>query len=80
MCKLLGPEGDEIGDGEAGEVHIRGPQVFQSYWRNETATQESKTPDGWLKTGDIAIARDGEFWIVDRQKVRPRKTHVNKHY
>lgn len=72
-------EGDEAADGRPGELYIHGPQVFQSYWLNEMATKESKTLDGWLKTGDIALRRHAEFWIVDRGKVRtepPPATNV----
>ncbi|CAL5874037.1 uncharacterized protein PFLUO_LOCUS8323 [Penicillium psychrofluorescens] len=65
---LLTAEGDEAADGRPGELYIHGPQVFQSYWLNEMATKESKTLDGWLKTGDIALRRHAEFWIVDRGK------------
>ena len=47
---------------------IRGPQICVGYWKNPQATKDAITPDGWLKTGDIAIERDGWFWIVDRKK------------
>ena len=44
---------------------------MKGYWRNPRATQETKTPDGWLKTGDIAYVDDnGKFHVVDRKKVR----------
>ncbi|UPL03068.1 hypothetical protein LCI18_014002 [Fusarium solani-melongenae] len=38
------------------------------YWRNEAATNETKTSDGWVKTGDVALFQGGKFWIVDRKK------------
>lgn len=41
----------------------------KGYWRNPKATKESITPDGWLKTGDIAtVDSKGHFFIVDRKK------------
>lgn len=70
-CKLLATDGRFAGDGEMGEIYIRGPQVFHRYWKNEEATWQTKTPDGWLRTGDVAVCRQGKFWIVDRIKVRP---------
>lgn len=52
-----------------GELWARGPNVMKGYWRNPKATAETLTPDGWLKTGDIAyVDSDGHFFIVDRKK------------
>ncbi|KAK2745557.1 hypothetical protein FQN57_003682 [Myotisia sp. PD_48] len=67
-CKMLDDDGNEVPDGEPGEMFIRGPQICVGYWRNEEATKDSISPDGWLKTGDVAIVRNGWFWIVDRKK------------
>lgn len=67
-CKLLDDDGKEVGAGQPGEIHLKGPHVCLSYWRNEAATKECLSDDGWLKTGDVAIVRDGKFWIVDRKK------------
>lgn len=68
-CRLVSDDGREVAEGEPGEIYIRGPQTFQGYWRNDQATQETKTAGGWVRTGDLAIARLGEFRIVDRKKV-----------
>ncbi|KAF2404510.1 4-coumarate-CoA ligase [Trichodelitschia bisporula] len=68
-CKLLDEDGKEVAQGEPGEIYVRGPNVCLGYWRNEEATKESLSADGWLKTGDIAIVnKEGWFWIVDRKK------------
>ncbi|OJD10979.1 hypothetical protein ACJ73_09643 [Blastomyces percursus] len=67
-CKLLDDDGNEVADGEPGEIYIRSPNVTMGYWKNEEATRETMLPDGWLRTGDIAIARGDWFWIVDRKK------------
>ncbi|CAI6292229.1 unnamed protein product [Periconia digitata] len=67
--KLIDDEGREVGVGERGEVHVKGPNVCMGYWRNEKATQETFDDEGFLKTGDIAIRdENGLFWIVDRKK------------
>ncbi|KAI6111979.1 AMP binding protein [Pisolithus croceorrhizus] len=53
----------------AGELWVRGPIVMKGYLNNPTATAAAITPDGWLKTGDIAVCDSGGFFaIVDRRK------------
>jgi 4-coumarate--CoA ligase len=60
----------EVGNGQPGELYIRGPQVSLGYWKNEKATKELLVGDGWLRTGDVAVRdENGFFWIVDRKKV-----------
>ena len=55
--------------GEPGELMVRGPIVMQGYYGNEKATRDVLEPDGWLHTGDVAVADDaGYFRIVDRRK------------
>ncbi len=55
--------------GERGELLIRGPQVFQGYWRRPGDTADVLLADGWLRTGDIAeVSADGFVTIVDRLK------------
>ncbi|KAJ5490865.1 hypothetical protein N7539_002432 [Penicillium diatomitis] len=52
-----------------GELWVRGQNVMKGYWRNEKATKETKTEDGWLRTGDIAyVDNNGKFHVVDRLK------------
>ena len=65
--RLVAPETGLDSDVE-GEVWVRGPQVMAGYLNNPAATAETLTPDGWLKTGDIARQRDGAYYIVDRVK------------
>ena len=55
--------------GSVGELLIKGPQVMLGYYKNEAATKEAFTADGFLKTGDIAeIDQEGNFKITGRIK------------
>jgi long-chain acyl-CoA synthetase len=56
-------------DPETGEIQTKHPGVFKGYWRKPEKTAETFTPDGWLKTGDVAVWVDGtHVKIVDRMK------------
>ncbi len=59
----------EVAPGEPGELCVRGPQVMRGYWNRPEDTRQTLAADGWLRTGDIAIAQpDGFLRIVDRKK------------
>ncbi len=54
--------------GEAGELVLKGPFVFEGYWNREEATAAA-FHDGWFLTGDVCVMDpDGWFYIVDRKK------------
>lgn len=66
---IFNDEGEQLAQGEAGELWVRGPQVMQGYFKNSEATAKTLTSDGWLKTGDIAlIDTHGKVKIIDRKK------------
>ena len=65
---ILDDAGHELPPGRAGEIAIRGPNVFFEYWGNEHATREA-LHDGWYRSGDIGRRdTDGYFWVHDRKK------------
>ncbi|MGB7448695.1 MAG: long-chain fatty acid--CoA ligase [Ornithinimicrobium sp.] len=66
--KLIGEDGYEVGEGEIGEIAIRGENIMAGYWANEEATEEVIT-DGWFRSGDLGRKdEDGYYTIVDRKK------------
>ncbi|MBA4093731.1 MAG: long-chain-fatty-acid--CoA ligase [Candidatus Accumulibacter sp.] len=61
--------GTELPPGETGEIHVRGPQVMQGYWRQPDETATVFTPDGWLRTGDMGFMdAQGRVKLTDRKK------------
>ncbi|MCB4363409.1 long-chain-fatty-acid--CoA ligase [Hydrogenophaga taeniospiralis] len=67
--KCLDDDGNEVPQGQPGEIAIKGPQVMAGYWQRPDETAKVMTPDGYFKTGDVGVmdAR-GYFKIVDRKK------------
>lgn len=62
-------EGNELENGQSGELWVRGPQVMAGYWNRDESTQQALTPDKWLKTGDIFFQDENDYLhIVDRAK------------
>jgi long-chain acyl-CoA synthetase len=56
-------------DPTSGEVLYRSPGVFVGYYKNDEATAETKTPEGWVHTGDAGVFTDaGHLRIIDRAK------------
>ena len=52
-----------------GEVQVRGANVFLGYFKNEEATAQSLTPDGWFRTGDMGVLdADGYLFLRGRSK------------
>jgi long-chain acyl-CoA synthetase len=67
--RLVDADGDDVLIGDAGELWVSGPNVFAGYWNDPAATANALTPDGWLRTGDIAVVDDdGSVFLVDRAK------------
>ena len=61
--------GVELNIADDGEVLFRSPGVFQAYFKDDEATKETKTDDGWVHTGDAGfIDSDGDLRIIDRSK------------
>lgn len=67
--RIVDADGDDVLVGDAGEIWVRGPNVFAGYWEAPEATAAVRSEDGWLRTGDIAVVDDdGYLFLVDRAK------------
>lgn len=66
--KLVDEQGNDVAEGEPGELCIKGPQVMLGYWQRPDATDEV-LKNGWLQSGDIVtVDHEGFIRIVDRKK------------
>lgn len=75
LTKLGGNEemignGEEVEDGEAGELMVRGPNIFHGYLNREEETKGCLWRDGWFSTGDVGYVQKGtgRVFITDRRK------------
>jgi long-chain acyl-CoA synthetase len=66
--KVVDDDGNEVEQGEVGEIAIKGHNVMKGYWNKPDETDEA-IADGWFHSGDMAkVDEDGYFFIVDRKK------------
>jgi len=67
--RIVDTGGRDVEPGAVGDLLFSGPGVTPGYWRNPTATAAAFTPDGWLRSGDLARQDAGGFFhIVGRRK------------
>jgi long-chain acyl-CoA synthetase len=66
--KLVGPNGQQMADGEVGELWVRGPNVARGYYRAPEETAAAINSEGWFNTRDLARLEGGHLFIVGRTK------------
>ncbi len=67
-CRIVDENGDDVAQGQLGELVMRGPQFMLGYWKSPDATA-AVLRDGWYWSGDIVRQdEDGFYYVVDRRK------------
>jgi acyl-CoA synthetase (AMP-forming)/AMP-acid ligase II len=66
--RLAGSDQQPVGDGEVGELWVRGPNVMKGYYRAPEETAAAVNPEGWFNTRDLARLENGYLFIVGRSK------------
>lgn len=68
-ARLAANDGEEVDDGEIGEIWLRSESIMRGYHGRPEDTREVLDEEGWLRTGDLARRdEDGYLWIGDRKK------------
>src|SRR3984893_12980310 len=60
--RVVGPDGEPLGDQVEGDLEIRGAGLFLGYYKRPDLTEESFDYEGWFKTGDRAVRRSGHYF------------------
>jgi acyl-CoA synthetase (AMP-forming)/AMP-acid ligase II/acyl carrier protein len=69
-CRLRIADDDDraLPEGQVGHIHISGENVTPGYYEDPEADAAARTADGWLRTGDLGVIREGELYITGRAK------------
>lgn len=67
--RLVDDHNNVVRPDEAGEIQVKGENVFSKYWNKPEATRTAFTKDGWFKTGDVAIVEDNYYRILGRDSI-----------
>lgn len=65
--KIVDSDGNTLPPGSTGEILVRGPRIMTGYWGDKEKSSQVLTPDGWLKTGDMAwLDEEGYIYLSGR--------------
>lgn len=68
VYRIVDDDGRDVGVGQEGELLLKGPVVFKGYHNNPEASKFAFDSEGYFRTGDVGLFRNGMFYIVDRKK------------
>jgi malonyl-CoA/methylmalonyl-CoA synthetase len=77
QVRVVDDDGEDVAEGEPGELLVRGSQVFAGYWQRPDATAAAFT-DGWFRTGDVAVHEAEGYRLLGRSSVDIVKTGGEK--
>src|SRR5581483_10508591 len=66
--RIVDSDGDECGDGHAGEIQISTPSLFGGYWSLDSKPADCFTNDGWYRTGDLGFVDNQDLYVIGRIK------------
>lgn len=66
--RVVDPHDRVLAEGETGSLQVKGAMLTPGYYRHPDATRQLFGPDGWLRTGDLAVIRNAQVTIIGREK------------
>jgi fatty-acyl-CoA synthase len=79
--RIASESNSPLPDRRIGEIQIKGPTVTPAYVGDEEATRNAKTPDGWIRSGDLGYFAGGELYVCGRIKdviiIRGKNFHAH---
>ena len=66
--RIVGDDGNDVADGEIGEVWLRGSQIMVGYWNKPDETAKALDDEGRFRSGDAGYTKDGYLFLHDRVK------------
>jgi malonyl-CoA/methylmalonyl-CoA synthetase len=69
QVRIADENNQPVTQGNPGEIQVKGANVFKEYWNKPQATRGSFTPQGWFKTGDIAVLKEDSYKILGRNSI-----------
>jgi len=67
-ARIVDENSNDVEPGQEGELLLSGPVVFRGYHNNPEANKDAFDSDGFFRTGDVGVFKNGLFYIVDRKK------------
>ncbi|GAK39366.1 condensation domain-containing protein [Paenibacillus urinalis] len=68
QLRISDPSGAELGEKTVGRIQLKGSTIIDHYFKNEAATKEAFTDDGWFETGDLGFVKNGSLILTGREK------------
>ncbi|MHA1130095.1 MAG: class I adenylate-forming enzyme family protein [Candidatus Helarchaeota archaeon] len=66
--KIVDDDGNQVKEGEIGEILYRGPNVMKGYYGDPEKTASTIDEEGWLHSGDLGYMKEGELYTIERKK------------
>lgn len=68
QVRIVDERGEEVPDGNEGDILVRSPLTMKEYWRHPAGNAETVLPGRWIRTGDVGRMEDGVLFLASRKR------------